>query len=42
MDIKAVLIKYLDQLIEPVRHHFEENSEAKKLLEQVRSFQVTR
>lgn len=42
MDLKAVLIKYLDQLIEPVRRHFEENAEAKKLLEQVRSFQVTR
>src|SRR3989344_854712 len=42
MDLKVVLIKYLDQLIEPVRGHFEENEEAKKLLEQVRSFQVTR
>ncbi|PIU36993.1 tyrosine--tRNA ligase, partial [Candidatus Roizmanbacteria bacterium CG07_land_8_20_14_0_80_34_15] len=42
MDLKVVLIKYLDQLIEPVRRHFEENTEAKKLLEQVRSFQVTR
>ncbi len=42
MDLKAVLIKYLDQLISPVRRHFEENSEAKKLLEQVKSFQVTR
>jgi len=42
MDLKAVLIKYLDQLIEPVRRHFQENVEAKKLLEQVKSFQVTR
>ncbi len=42
MDIKAVLTKYLDQLIEPVRRHFEEDETAKKLLEQVRSFQVTR
>ncbi len=42
MDIKATLSKLLDQLIEPVRRHFEENIEAKKLLEQVRSFQVTR
>ena len=42
MDLKAVLIKYLDQLIEPVRRHFEENLDAKKLLEQVKSFQVTR
>ncbi len=42
MDLKATLSKLLDQLIEPVRRHFEEDPEAKKLLEQVRSFQVTR
>jgi len=42
MDLKATLSKLLDQLILPVRRHFEENEEAKKLLEQVRSFQVTR
>ena len=42
MDLKAILIKYLDQLIEPVRRHFQEDETAKRLLEQVRSFQVTR
>jgi len=42
MDLKATLSKLLDQLIDPVRRHFQENSEAKKLLEQVKSFQVTR
>jgi len=42
MDIKATLSKLLDQLIEPVRRHFQDNIEAKKLLEQVQSFQVTR
>ena len=42
MDLKVTLSKLLDQLIEPVRRHFEENTEAKKLLEQVRGFQVTR
>ena len=42
MDLKATLIKLLDQLIMPVRRRFEENMEAKALLEQVRSFQVTR
>jgi len=41
-DLKASLASYLDQLIEPVRKHFEENEEAKKLLEKVKSFQVTR
>ncbi len=42
MDLKATLSKLLDQLISPVRRHFQENEEAKELLEQVRSFQVTR
>ncbi len=41
-DLKASLASYLDKLIEPVRKHFEENKEAKELLEKVRSFQVTR
>ena len=41
-DLKASLVVYLDKLIEPVRKHFEENKEAKDLLEKVRSFQVTR
>jgi tyrosyl-tRNA synthetase len=41
-DLKASLVVYLDKLIEPVRKHFEENKEAKELLEKVRSFQVTR
>ncbi|MFN4212981.1 MAG: tyrosine--tRNA ligase, partial [Microgenomates group bacterium] len=42
MDIKTTLYKLLDQLISPVRYHFQENEEAKKLLEKVKSFQVTR
>ncbi|KKQ24111.1 MAG: Tyrosyl-tRNA synthetase [Candidatus Roizmanbacteria bacterium GW2011_GWC2_37_13] len=42
MDLKATLSRLLDQLIDPVRRHFEENIEAKKLLEKVKSFQVTR
>lgn len=41
-DLKVSVVKYLDQLLQPVRKHFEENKEAKKLLEQVKSFQVTR
>jgi len=42
MDLKQTVIKYLDQLLEPVRRHFEENPEAKALLEKVKSYQVTR
>lgn len=42
MDLKANLSKLLNQLIEPIRRHFEENAEAKKLLEKVKNFQVTR
>jgi tyrosyl-tRNA synthetase len=42
MDLKASVVKYLDQLLQPVRKHFEENAEAKKLLETVKSYAVTR
>jgi tyrosyl-tRNA synthetase len=41
-DLKIAVVKYLDQLLQPVRKHFEENAEAKKLLETVKSYQVTR
>ncbi len=41
-DLKVSVVKYLDQLLQPVRKHFEENAEAKALLTQVKSFQVTR
>ena len=42
MDLKAGLIKYLNEFLDPVRKHFEENEDAKKLKEQVESFKVTR
>lgn len=42
MDLKQSVIAYLDKLIQPVREHFENNLEAKALLEKVREFQVTR
>jgi len=41
MDLKNAVADYLDQLIEPVRKHFAKGKPA-KLLEQVKSFQVTR
>lgn len=41
-DLKQAVIKMLDQLLQPVRTHFETNEEAKTLLEKVRSYQVTR
>lgn len=42
MDLKASAARYVDQLIEPVREHFKNNSKAKELLDKVESFQVTR
>jgi tyrosyl-tRNA synthetase len=41
-DVKAVLAKTLNKLIQPVRDHFENNPEAKAILQKVRSFSVTR
>ncbi|MBI3036314.1 tyrosine--tRNA ligase [Candidatus Woesearchaeota archaeon] len=42
MDLKNAVSDKLNELLEPVRKHFATNSKAKKLLEQVRSFEVTR
>lgn len=42
MDLKNAVADALDKLIQPVRDHFEKNSEAKALLEKVRSYAVTR
>ncbi|MDP4011045.1 MAG: tyrosine--tRNA ligase [Candidatus Roizmanbacteria bacterium] len=42
MDLKSAVIEILNELLTPVRKHFEENEEAKKLLEQVKTYQVTR
>ena len=41
-DLKIAVIKLLDQLLQPVRKHFSEDSQAKELLAKVKSFQVTR
>lgn len=42
LDLKNTVINLLDQLLDPVRKHFKENDDAKELLNQVQSFQVTR
>jgi tyrosyl-tRNA synthetase len=42
MDLKMAVVELLDQLLQPVRAHFEENPEAKALLEKVSSYKVTR
>lgn len=41
-DLKQTVIKMLDQILQPVREHFETNPEAKALLQKVQSYQVTR
>lgn len=41
-DLKLTIAKYIDEMLEPVRQHFEKDKAAKKLLEQVKSLQVTR
>ena len=40
-DLKQAAAKYINELIEPVRKHFE-SGKAKELLEKVKSFEVTR
>lgn len=41
-DLKTSAAKYIDQLVQPVRDHFEKNKKAKKLKETVESYDVTR
>ncbi|MFH0936124.1 MAG: tyrosine--tRNA ligase [Candidatus Woesearchaeota archaeon] len=42
LDLKEAAAKYVNNLIEPVRKHFKTNTKAKKLLDQVNSYEVTR
>ncbi|PIZ47295.1 tyrosine--tRNA ligase [candidate division WWE3 bacterium CG_4_9_14_3_um_filter_41_6] len=42
LDLKSAVIEYIDGYLTPVRKHFEENEDAKKLKEEVESFEVTR
>jgi len=42
MDLKTAVAIRINELIEPVRKHFETNKKAKELLEQVKSYQITR
>ncbi len=42
MDLKQAAASYINELINPVREHFRKNKKARDLLEQVKSFQVTR
>ena len=42
MDLKTAVAKCINELLAPVRKHFETNKKAKELLEKVKSFSITR
>lgn len=42
MDLKNSAAIYINQLLEPIRHHFETDPKAKELLEKVNSYNITR
>lgn len=42
MDLKTSAAKLINDMIEPVRQHFKNDPEAKRILELVRSFDITR
>lgn len=42
LDLKKAVAEKINELVKPVREHFEQDPEAKKLKEQVESFEVTR
>jgi tyrosyl-tRNA synthetase len=41
-DLKSMAAKYVNQLVEPVRKHFEKDKKARDLKEKVESFTITR
>ena len=41
-DLKSATAKAINELLEPVRKHFDTNSAARSLLEKVKSFEVTK
>lgn len=41
-DLKPALARHLNEILQPVRDHFEQNQEAKDLLKQVKSYKVTK
>jgi len=42
MDLKNAVAESINEMVKPVRQHFEKNSKAKKILEEVKSYQTTR
>ena len=42
VDLKSATAIHIDKLLAPVRKHFETNKKAKELLEQVKTFEITR
>lgn len=42
LDLKVAVIGYINKLLQPVRDHFEQDGQAKALLAEVQSYQVTR
>ena len=42
LDLKNSCARYINELLEPVRKHFESDERARGLLESVRGFEVTR
>lgn len=42
MDLKQTVIKYMDEMIAPIREYFEKNKKAKALYEEVKKYSTTR
>ncbi|MCD6434254.1 MAG: tyrosine--tRNA ligase [Candidatus Diapherotrites archaeon] len=42
LDLKNATARYINKLLEPVRKHFERNTKAREILEQINKMQITR
>ena len=41
-DVKPALARHLNKILQPVRDHFTNNPEAKKLLDTIKKYKVTK
>jgi len=42
LDLKNAVVEYIDQMVKPIREHFEKNAKARELYELMKSFKITR
>lgn len=42
LDLKDNVASYINKMLQPVRNHFQNNAEAKKLLSEIKKYKITK